>query len=116
MTKIIIHQGDVLLTSVDAIPKTAQPVETKGVAYLAYGETTGHSHHLIGPRVAMFAETGGGSGGTYVALATTVPLEHGVVGDPATADHATIELPAGKYEVVRQVNWSDDLEPRVVQD
>ena len=116
MTKIIIHQGDVLLTSVADIPQTAKPVETKGVAYLAYGETTGHSHHLIGPRVAMFAETGSGSGGTYIALDAPVPLEHGVVGRPETADHATIELPAGKYEVVRQMVWDDSQEPRTVAD
>lgn len=114
MTKIVVHQGDVLLTSVDAIPDTAQPVETQGVAVLALGETTNHAHYLRG--AAMFAETGGGSGGTYVVLNRPMALDHGVIGTPNSGDHATIELPAGTYESVRQMTWSDDLEPRIVTD
>ena len=113
---ILFTHGDVLLMSA-AVPKSAKPVETDGVAVLAHGETTGHSHRLIGPQVAMFRDDGAGNGGaTYLKLATPSPLVHGTPGVPASADHDILTLPARGYESRRQVEWTDDMEPRQVAD
>lgn len=109
------HQGDILISEVSELPKTASPIETDGVIYLAYGETTGHSHHIVGAKAVMFRDDGIG-GGNFLRIAEPVPLDHGVVGHPETADHASALIPPGVYEVIRQSEWSDDHEPRQVQD
>ena len=109
------HQGDILINQVDRLPSTAKPVETNGVIYLAYGETTGHSHHVVGSQAVMFRDDGTG-GGNFLRVSEPVPLDHGVVGKPETADHNSAILPHGVYEVIRQSEWSDDHEPRQVED
>jgi hypothetical protein len=116
MKPILFTHGDVLLMST-TVPATATPVESTGTAILAHGETTGHSHHIIGPQVAMFRDDGAGSGGsTYLKARAAVPLEHGTLGVPGSADHDTLTLPARDYESRRQVEWTDDMEPRQVAD
>ena len=109
------HQGDILISEVAAIPDAAKPVKTDGVIYLAYGETTGHSHHVVGHRAVMFRDDGTG-GGNFLRVSKPVPLDHGVVGKPETADHGSVILPTGVYEVIRQSEWSDEHEPRQVED
>ena len=109
------HQGDILINGVAELPKTAVPVEVEGPIFLAYGETTGHSHHIVGPKVAMFRDDCHG-GAVYLKVEAPAALDHGVVGQPQTADHATALLAPGIHEVVRQTEWSDENEPRVVED
>ena len=46
------QQGDVLMTQVKSIPKTAQKKE--GRAILAFGEATGHCHEALGDGVEMY--------------------------------------------------------------
>jgi hypothetical protein len=108
MKPFLVHQGDVLLMSAE-IPDTAAPIETNGLAVLAHGETTGHSHHIRG--AMMFRDDGAGSGGVTYLRTTGKPIEHGAIGVPNTADHDDIELPALSYEFRPQVQWSDEHEP-----
>ena len=113
---ILFTHGDVLLMST-TVSTGAVPVETNGTVILAHGETTGHSHHIIGPQVAMFRDDGAGSGGTtYLKAVAPVSLEHGTIGVAGSADHDTLTLPPLEYESRRQVEWSDDQEPRQVAD
>lgn len=114
MKKFLAHQGDVLVMAA-AIPESAQPVETNGTTVLAYGESTGHSHHIIGGGITMFRDDGG-AGGTYLRVTEPKSLEHGAIGRPGTADHDAISLVPQDYEVLRQVEWSDDQEPIQVAD
>jgi hypothetical protein len=116
MNPILFTHGDVLLLSTK-VPASASLVETNGVAILAHGETTGHSHHIIGPQVAMFRDDGAGSGGlTYLKVSTPTQLAHGTIDVPGSADHDTLTLPARDYESRRQVEWTDEMEPRRVAD
>ena len=108
--EFLIHQGDVLIMAVPAVPTSVKLVETVGVVILAHGETTGHSHRLIAAEVAMFRDDGAG-GETYLSLPAPGLLEHGTIGSPETADHAALHVCAGAHEVCRQVEWSDEIRP-----
>lgn len=113
--EFLIQQGDVLIMAVLAVPRSAKPVETNDTAILAHGEATGHSHHLRGPQVAMFRDDGAGGGGaTYLRVLTPTPLEHGAIGQPETADHATLQVIPTTHEVRRQVEWSDVMDRRPI--
>lgn len=118
MTKIVMHQGDVALVEAGEITADVHQIPlTDGAAVLAHGETTGHSHHVIGPRVAYFRDDGAGGGGTYIKPEAAAKLEHGTLGrDGADADHDALVIPPTTWEVRRQVVWSDDQEPRIVVD
>ncbi len=115
MTNFQGHQGDIFIEEVAALPPGAKPVKTKGPIFLAYGETTGHSHH-IRSGATLFRDDGAGGGNFLRVDGRPVSLDHGVVGRPETADHGSALLPPGLYEVRRQAEWSDAHEPRVVAD
>ncbi len=91
------RQGDVLIMSVDLIPKSAKKQPKNGRIVLEYGEITNHAHaindisktdlYLDGTR--KFLE---------ICLAKSAAVTH--------EEHRKIELPKGKFEVRRQVTWS----------
>jgi len=89
------RQGDVFITEVNEIPKTAQEQKPQSRIVLEYGEVTGHAHAINDPTEAkLFLD--GVRKFLEVCLAASVSHE----------EHATIALPAGQYEVRRQVTWS----------
>lgn len=84
------RQGDILLVHND-IPKDAKQLNTGNIV-LALGSATGHSHTV---QNATRYESGGV---TYVDCPTLTQLTHN--------EHATIELPAGTYKLVKQVEYT----------
>ena len=97
-----IRQGDVLLVRVADAPEA----KSDGAVVIAYGEVTGHKHQFMAESRASY-------------LGNTTGLER--YGVPASAklmheEHTAPVVPAGLYERPVQVEWTDDLEPRVVAD
>ncbi len=102
----IIRQGDVLLISVDAIPKDAVDNTPLGDVILAYGEVTGHAHRIHQTQQAPKVRVWDAGAERYLQLVADKPNltheEHGA---------ATLERPIYRQifqteergEVVRQV-------------
>ena len=116
-------QGDVLLVRVDGLQfKDSTRVDTKNGAILQHGEHTNHVHALWGGNVAMFHDEGLArpeAKGLYlghVMLKEPADLEHGTGPGKNDGDHATINLPAGTYEVRGQQEVSEDELTRPVSD
>ena len=108
------RQGDVGIQQVDKLPKAAKAVEHDGV--LAYGETTGHKHQLIGGHVRYFRDD---KNDLYFEVKSRfVSLNHGAM--PTAKEHAdghyAHQLPTGIYKVIhqREYDWQNDLLRNVV--
>ncbi|MEM6282959.1 MAG: hypothetical protein AAF787_12245, partial [Chloroflexota bacterium] len=87
------RHGDVIVASVDELPKEAEKRE--GVT-LAYGESTGHSHRIADPTTA---ETFLYEGLLYLrVIAPVAELIH--------EEHKTITLPQGIYRVWQQREYT----------
>lgn len=84
------RHGDLLIQKVDAIPGTAVPKKDN---ILAYGTATGHSHMLTGGVVLEE------NGDIYL----NVPGDAGAL---THQEHNAITLPAGDYQVIRQVEYN----------
>ncbi len=81
------RQGDVLVVACDEVPADAELVaRDNGRIVLAYGEVTGHAHTIHSPFAALVAKA--------------VQLKH--------EEHSKIDLPAGNYRVVRQVEYTPE--------
>lgn len=94
------HQGDVYIRQISAIPIDTKKVDAKGDIILAHGETTGHAHRIgshFGAVMFMAAEGGGGS---FLQVNGGASLTH--------EEHATINLPAGLYEVTIQSQYAPE--------
>lgn len=100
------RQGDVLIERVDSIPTNATVVpRDKGKVVLAYGEVTGHSHAIAVPKARLLRTA---DQATYLEVKEALALlEHD--------EHAPIALPAGKYRVTIQREYSPEA-IRNVQD
>lgn len=90
------RQGDVLICPIVKIPAQVTEEKVEGPIVLAYGEVTGHSHALWG-RARMFRDSGGGF---FVSIAAPAEVKH--------EEHATVHLPAGDYEIIRQREYSPE--------
>lgn len=104
------RQGDVLIMQVsDDTDVSGEIVERdKGEVILAYGERSGHHHHILEPEVVMtrvaapptsgmrmFGELPAMAGdGVYLTSTVPFTVRH--------EEHAPVELPAGKFKVIRQ--------------
>ncbi len=86
----IVRQGDVMLFRVEALPKGAVPVKTKGDVILAHGEVTGHAHRIKREQTekpsARLFDVGAER---YLQIAERVALTH--------EEHSAIFLEAGIY-------------------
>lgn len=97
------RQGDVLVVPVAEIPQAAQVVpRDKGRVILAYGEVTGHAHVVDAPEATLLTTT---EQERFLRLVTAAPLVH--------EEHATITLPAGNYQVIRQAEYEPGSARRV---
>lgn len=105
------RQGDVLLMPCPKIPARAhQEPPEDGRVVLARGETTGHSHTIAADRVTYFREDGSGSGGGYIRVDGSTPV------DLLHEEHAPLTIPPGNYRVVRQREYQPQARPRTVID
>ncbi len=98
--KIVFRQGDVCLIAVDAIPKAAKKQPAKGKkVILALGEMTGHHHRFefldSSHNVKLYAAD---DGARYVHVTKTADLLH--------EEHSTVKVPAGKYLLPSQVEYT----------
>lgn len=102
------RQGDVLLVRVDSIPAYATLCDIKGDVILAYGEVTGHAHRLDVGSVKPFAKGGVWSADAerFIQALEGAMLRH--------EEHAPIAVPAGRYRVIQQREYSPEEIRRVV--
>ncbi len=89
------RQGDILLRKVGKIPEGAK-VKQSGHVVLAYGESTGHSHHIESQSALLLEE----NGQNYLQLEQPETLLH--------EEHAAQQLEGGKYIVIRQREYSPE--------
>lgn len=96
----IIRQGDVCLVSVKAIPSDAVEQPTKGKKLiLAMGEATGHHHRFEFLDTSQNVKLYVGAGGTrYLHVTGPVDLLH--------EEHSTARVPAGRYLLPQQVEYT----------
>ena len=107
-----IRQGDVFL---ELIEDTASielgervPLE-RGAIVLAHGESTGHSHAIRDSGATLFfGKDKAANADRFLRVLRPVSLLH--------EEHAPVDLVPGLYRVRRQREFTDDMEPRVVQD
>jgi hypothetical protein len=100
MKPIQYRQGDVLIERVDQVPEGAVKQKVKGAIVLAHGEATGH-HHALECDKADWWKRGEGLGAEqFIALPKPGRVTH--------QEHSTIELPAGRYRVTRQREYSPE--------
>lgn len=89
------RQGDVFLLTVDKLPAELVRVPNEGKrTILQHGEVTGHAHAIASPRVALYAETGAGTGGRRFLVVSgdePVELKH--------EEHGTVLVPPGNHEI-----------------
>lgn len=96
----VYRQGDVLIMAVDEIPQgKAKPVAREnGKIVLAHGEVTGHSHSITAPIEVQWIEVGGER---YIDSDLPLEVKH--------QEHGTITLPAGKFKVIRQREYTLEI-------
>jgi hypothetical protein len=105
---MIFRQGDILLIRDDAAQAGAVIDRDNGRVVLAYGEATGHAHAFDVAHVTMFQPKAKARDRVLKVVGNVAYLKHD--------EHSPIEIPPGTYRVVRQREWSDDQEPRIVAD
>ena len=106
-TNVHYRQGDVLLERVEEVPSSAKKQQVKGRIILAHGEATGHHHSLAlaEPDSADWWKADDAGDIQYVDLRADAKLVH--------QEHAAVELPAGRYRVTRQREYSPEAIRRV---
>lgn len=91
----IYRQGDVMIVS-GKIPDGAQPVKPTARGYvLAEGEVTGHAHVI---EATPLVEAKSMAGQLFLRVGGDVQVRH--------EEHAWITLPAGEYQVIKQVEYT----------
>lgn len=107
--KPMYRQGDVLIfRAPDDTPAGKAVKRDRGRIVLAYGEVTGHAHAIKSRAARLFSfDEAGRELDKLLEVAKTVALEH--------EEHSTIEIPAGRYIVRRQREYTPDA-IRVVAD
>ena len=89
------RQGDVLVVLMEnEIPSDAR--EVSGRIILAEGEATGHAHEVKTKGAKLFDR----AGERFLMLTRNSILSH--------QEHAPITLPAGRYKVVQQREYSPE--------
>lgn len=106
---MLFRQGDVLLVSVKALPLNASPQPKQAQVTLALGEVTGHSHVLVADPADTIAPftVPDQTDVVFLEIMETAFLKHD--------EHATLDIPAGIYEVRRQREYHP-AEIRMVAD
>lgn len=94
---LILRQGDVLLKRVKSIPDGAKPVQREsGRIVLAYGEATGHAHAVMDEDVQLLIA----GDHRFLEVKSPATLRH--------EEHGAVAIPSGKFEVIRQREYSPE--------
>lgn len=100
MNKLYARQGDVgILSPIITLPEGAKKLKTNVVVY---GESTGHSHQLVGGDIFRKDDV------MYLVLEKGGKLVH--------QEHETITLESGIYPVIRQREYLSKDMTKVVVD
>lgn len=110
MSKLVptqFRQGDVALCPVDSIPADVTEVPLEGARLvLMHGEVTGHAHAFYDTRHVKLVQTK--TRERFLHVVQTSYLKH--------EEHTQIEVPPGMYRLPTQTEWTDENEPRAVED
>lgn len=88
----IVRQGDILLMEIKQMPSSRKQ---EGPCILAYGEATGHTHHVkAGAEIWVDLNN---EGKRYLKVLNDASLDH--------EEHGYIALTKGVYEIIRQVEY-----------
>lgn len=85
------RQGDVLVVEVTEEIKGKEIPRVNGEVVLAYGEATGHRHHIANKGATLFAVN---ENLRMLKVEEEVELRH--------EEHAVIKLPPANYQVIQQ--------------
>jgi hypothetical protein len=101
LESMMFRQGDVLTVPVSTIPEQLDPVEREGGrVILARGERTGHAHAIKAEGAALFRDP------KLMAVFLTVSADGPVALNHD--EHDTITLPPGRYQIVRQREYTPE--------
>ena len=100
---LMFRQGDVLLVAIAAIPPEAAAHQSQERIVLAYGEVTGHAHAIAVEEAQEFrtktpVPVFDWQAERFLQVEVKALLKH--------EEHSTIKIPAGRYAVVRQREYS----------
>lgn len=113
MERRIVRQGDVILIPIEDTPRNTHPINREnGRLVLAHGEVTGHAHAIADNTVELVTPEGGIV--TADEAAELYLLVHG--SDPVDLvheEHATIQVPPGRYEVRRMREYAPEAPRRL---
>lgn len=102
-----IQHGDVDIKPIQTLPKKLKKVEVKNSEFiLAYGESTGHCHRLLGDFEILQNETGN----YFIQVKGDCKIEHYNTITKSPAEHKPLPLEVGDYEVGREQDYSPFLE------
>jgi len=94
------RHGDLLIVPTDEVPKNAQKIKrVGGRLILAEGEVTGHAHAIADRSASLYELVSPGDVAEMRQRFLTVEKAAAL----AHEEHGTINLPAGIYQVFRQV-------------
>lgn len=101
-------QGDLLLISIDRIPRGAKKNPDN---IIALGEATNHAHILNGGQTAIYTFNEhfwnkDAIPTILIEVKKSTTLRHINIVTKEQADHAPVELPPGIYKVIRQVEMN----------
>jgi hypothetical protein len=102
-----IRQGDVLLVRTNLTATDAKEVTTdKDRVVLRHGEATGHAHAFYERKRVTLRETSKKE--RHLTVVETALLKH--------EEHTHAKVIPGTYDLPVQTEWTDDNEPRAVED
>lgn len=110
------RHGDIILIA-RRVPDGATRRSELGRLVLAEGEVTGHAHVIDSDEAELWTvpdEAAEARTAMTERMFLRVLAEGGV--SLVHEEHAALLIPPGEYEVLRQREWTDELEPRWVVD
>ena len=107
------RQGDVMLITINEIPKDARKSNDKQII-LAYGEITGHAHVMLTEKGNDVVAYKNGED-LYLSVFANALLKHGELEKIKTSkgDHDRIQILPGNYQVIRQREYTPERIRRV---
>lgn len=101
------RQGDILIIKVSELPSEVTEIKPENNhVILAHGEATGHKHQIHQDAAKLFI-----AANDNMYLRVIKPI-----GDLVHEEHSTINIPIGDYQVIRQREYTDEGEYRIVAD
>ena len=94
------RHGDLLLVATDKAGNGRETRPVNGRLVLLEGEATGHAHTVSPEHATLVTSEQAGELRAWLTLTGPAELVH--------QEHATIVLPPGSYEVIRQVEYEPE--------